>query len=214
MAFLAGTIALYGAAILHFSLALHTLFTRRNWWLPPVEILRLLSGFSLPLLLFGHFVTTRMAMEIYAHDLSYARTITSLLSSGSQGWQLALMAPGWVHGCLGLWITLRRYPLMLALKPALLGFAIALPLLSAAGFGLMARELTGKGLNRTLIEVSLDERAALGQFVATMTNGYLLLLLLTLCWARSVYSCKTGDTCADQPFHRLAGRASAVADWL
>src|SRR5450631_1605777 len=43
------TLLLYGAAAMHFSLALWTLYSRREWGLPWIEVLRLASGFSLPL---------------------------------------------------------------------------------------------------------------------------------------------------------------------
>lgn len=38
------TALLYGAAAVHFGLALRTLYTRREWNLPWIEILRLASG--------------------------------------------------------------------------------------------------------------------------------------------------------------------------
>jgi adenylate cyclase len=43
------TLLLYGAAAIHFSLALWTLYSRREWRLPWIEVLRLSSGFSFPL---------------------------------------------------------------------------------------------------------------------------------------------------------------------
>jgi len=45
------TILLYGAVAMHFALALWTLYSRRDWRLPGVEVLRLAAGFSFPLLL-------------------------------------------------------------------------------------------------------------------------------------------------------------------
>src|SRR5579862_2064354 len=103
-----GTVALYGAFALHFALALRTIYLRRHWQLPATEWLRLWSGFSLPLLLIGHAVNTRLASSFYGFEPSYEKIIAGLISGGSQGWQIALLAPGWVHGCLGLWITLRH----------------------------------------------------------------------------------------------------------
>ena len=103
------TLLLYGAAVMHFSLALWTLYSRREWRLPWIEILRLASGFSFPLLLIGHAVTTRLGDTLFAIKPSYAMIITNLLMAGRQGMQLALLAPGWLHGCLGLWITLRQF---------------------------------------------------------------------------------------------------------
>jgi adenylate cyclase len=46
-----GTILLYGSALLHFALAVRTIYGRRHWALPPAEWIRLWAGLSLPLLL-------------------------------------------------------------------------------------------------------------------------------------------------------------------
>ena len=139
-----GTTALYGAASVHFALALHTIYGRRHWTLPPAEWIRLWAGLSLPLLLIRHAVTTRLASALYGFEPDYERVVVMLLTSGTQGLQLALLAPGWIHGCLGLWFRLRHYPLARRMKPALLAFAALLPLLSAGGFIRMIRAIETK----------------------------------------------------------------------
>ncbi len=145
MAFWRSTVAtllLYGAAALHFSLALWTLYSRRDWRLPWIEVLRLASGFGFPLLLIGHAVTTRLGDTLFGIRPSYAMIITNLLMTGRQGMQLALLAPGWLHGCLGLWITLRRFHTMQKIKHWLIALVVVVPVLAAAGFFRMAREVT------------------------------------------------------------------------
>lgn len=112
-----GTILLYGAAGAHFMLACNTIHTRRNWHLPPIEWIRLWAGFSLPLLLIGHVVSTRLAVTLEGVAPDYRIVVGNLVRSGSQGWQLALLAPGWLHGCLGLWLTLRRFAIMRRAQP-------------------------------------------------------------------------------------------------
>src|SRR5579871_2897901 len=124
-----GTIALYGAATLHFALAVRTIYGRRHWTLPIAEWVRLWAGLSLPLLLIRHAVTTRLASSLYGFEPDYERVVILLLTSGTQGLQLALLAPGWIHGCLGLWFRLRHFPLALRMKPALLALVVVLPLL-------------------------------------------------------------------------------------
>ena len=137
---LPGTVLLYGAAAVHFALALDTLYERRHWKLPVIEWVRLWAGFSLPWLLIGHVYSTRVTDDWFAAVASYQNIVGALARGGLQGWQIALLAPGWIHGCLGLWITLRRYPLMQTLKPALVALMLGLPALSAVGFGAMTRE--------------------------------------------------------------------------
>ncbi|NPT56204.1 hypothetical protein GNZ13_16840 [Paraburkholderia sp. 5N] len=134
-----GTILLYGAALLHFALAVRTIYGRRHWALPPAEWIRLWAGLSLPLLLIRHAVTTRLAASLYGFEPNYERIVISLITSGTQGLQLALLAPGWIHGCLGVWFRLRHYPAAQRARPALLALLVVLPLLSAAGFLRMKR---------------------------------------------------------------------------
>jgi adenylate cyclase len=136
-----GTILLYGAAATHVSLALYTLYGRRNWNLPPYEWVRLYAGFSLPVLLIQHAVTVRVGASLYGHDPTYRNVIANILTTGSQGWQVALLAPGWMHGCMGLWLNLRRFTWVRRGKPVLILLVTLLPLLSAVGFARMANEI-------------------------------------------------------------------------
>jgi adenylate cyclase len=50
-----GTIALYGALAIHFTLALYALYSRRSFRMGVGELVRLLLGFSILPLLFHHF---------------------------------------------------------------------------------------------------------------------------------------------------------------
>ena len=140
-----GTVALYGAFALHIALALRTIYLRRHWRLPAIEWIRLWAGFSLPLLLIGHVVATRVAVARYGFAPSYAKVITGLIANGAQGWQIALLAPGWVHGCLGVWLAIRQRALARRLRPLLLALLVVVPLLSAAGFIRMSQAISERG---------------------------------------------------------------------
>jgi adenylate cyclase len=139
------TFFLYGAAAVHVALALWTLYTRREWHLPLIEFVRLAAGFGLPLLLIGHAVSTRLGYTLFDIRSSYASTIANLLAAGTEGMQLALLAPGWLHGCLGLWITLRRFDVMRRMKPVLIALVILVPLMAAAGFLRMTVDVPALG---------------------------------------------------------------------
>jgi adenylate cyclase len=172
-----GTIALYGAATVHFALALHTLYGRRHWTLPPAEWLRLWAGLSLPLLLIRHAVTTRLASSLYGFEPDYERVIVVLLTSGTQGLQLALLAPGWIHGCLGLWFRLRHYAWARRMKPALLVLVVQLPLLSAVGFIRMMQAVEGKGRMLPPVDAALVvHRSALDASRHNLVTLYLALI--------------------------------------
>lgn len=164
---------LYGAAAIHFALALWTLYGRREWRLPPLEILRLASGFSLPLILIGHVVTTRLADTLFDVRPSYSTVIAHLQMTGREGLQLALLAPGWVHGCLGLWITLRRYAPMRRLKYPLLGFLVLLPSLAAIGFFRMSSDFSASEMLPAHRIASGPEAALLTGWKDALTTGYL-----------------------------------------
>jgi len=91
-----GTVLLYGAAAIHFMMALWAVYERRTFFLPPAELIRIALGFTLPILLIGHAASTRIAYEVLELSSDYSRVVSNLWATGSQGWQLGLMAPGWL----------------------------------------------------------------------------------------------------------------------
>ncbi len=168
------TVLLYGAAAVHFALALWTLYSRREWRLPWIEILRLAAGFSFPLLLIGHAVTTRLGDTLYDIRPSYTSIIANLVALGSEGSQLALFAPGWLHGCLGLWITLRRFETMQRIKPLLIALIIVIPLAAALGFLNMTVEVAVLGPRPPASPERLIEQATLGDWKDRLKFWYLI----------------------------------------
>src|SRR6516162_3423213 len=139
---LPGTVLLYGAALVHFLLALWSIYERRTFRLPPAELLRIALGFSLPIILIGHFANTRLAYDMFGLSSDYTRVIANLWAADSQGMQLGLLAPGWAHGCMGLHFAFNRRPLYRRLRFVLFAVALLLPVFSAFGFVAMGRELS------------------------------------------------------------------------
>jgi adenylate cyclase len=174
---LPGTIILYGAAAAHVLLALRTIYLRQHWRLPLIEYVRLAAGFSLPLLLIGHVVTTRLAFSLYGADPRYASVIGSLVASGNEGWQLALLAPGWLHGCLGIWLSIARVKPTRAVRWAYFVAAALIPCLAAAGFLTMRTELAALASTSGLgsIPVEALPRESLNAWRRTILAAYLLL---------------------------------------
>ena len=138
---LPGTLLLYGAAAAHLALAFLAVYERRTLRIPPAEVLRVALGFGIPMLLIGHAVATRLAFEVYGHAVEYTRIVHNLWSSDNEGRQLALLAPGWLHGCLGLYFAFGHRPLWQRGRYVLFGLAVLLPVLSGLGFVAMAREI-------------------------------------------------------------------------
>ncbi|HSE92722.1 MAG TPA: adenylate/guanylate cyclase domain-containing protein [Methylomirabilota bacterium] len=140
---LPGTLALYGALATHFGLALYSLARRRHFRMPAWEATQILLGLSIPPLLLGHVVGTRVAHEVFGADDPYARVVLTLgvLRPDRGAWQAVALVVAWSHGCAGLhyWLRLRRSYARLA--PVLLAAAVLLPTLALLGFVNAAREV-------------------------------------------------------------------------
>jgi adenylate cyclase len=172
-----GTVLLYGAAVIHLALALRAVYERHTLRMPPVEALRIVLGFGMPLLLIGHFANARIGFELYGLRPDYHRIVWALWASDGEGRQLALLAPGWVHGCLGLNFAFGRSPLYRRLRPALLCVALLLPVLAALGFLAMARELAALGADRSWLDthvsiVGSDQKIALASIRDGLLTAY------------------------------------------
>ena len=92
-----GTVLLYGAAATHFLLALWSVYIRRTFRLPPLELLRIALGFTLPVILIGHAVATRLAWELFALSSDYTRIVTNLWLADARGCNSACWRRG---GCM------------------------------------------------------------------------------------------------------------------
>jgi adenylate cyclase len=174
---LPGTALLYGAAALHFLLALVAVYERRTFRLPPAELLRIALGFTLPIILINHFAHTRLAYEVFGLPSDYTNVIANLWAADSQGMQLGLLAPGWLHGCLGLHFAFGRRPLYRRLRFVLFAVALLLPVFSAFGFVAMGRELSTNAAGAAAVKDYLDpahaaERAGIARWHNGLLIGY------------------------------------------
>lgn len=95
-----------------------------------------------------------------------------------------MLAPGWVHGCLGLWMSLRHRASAQRLRPWLFAFMVAVPLLSAAGFLQMGRDLEAAGV--VAVERGSDPTRPmeLGAWRRWLLGGYLGLVVGAVGWGR------------------------------
>lgn len=118
----------------------------------------------------------RLAASLYGFEPNYERIVIMLITSGTQGLQVALLAPGWVHGCLGLWLRLRHYAMVRRAKPALLALLVFVPLLSAAGLVRMTRAVVA---SRASLPAP-DPKLAAHQLALDAWRHNLLILYLLL----------------------------------
>ena len=140
-----GTVLLYGSLVVHMALAFAAVWTRRSLRLPPIEVLRLVLGFGLPLLLYSHVAATRLVDTLFGIDAPYARVVNALAHWNTAPLQLALIAIAWTHGCIGLAVMMRANPNVRRYSHAAVAAAVLLPVLGALGFLAMARELAVSG---------------------------------------------------------------------
>jgi len=139
---LPGTMLLYGAAGVHITLAFVALYEHRTLRMPPMELLRIALGFGIPTLLIAHAVSTRLAFEAYGAQPDYARIVWMLWHSNREGRQMALLVPGWLHGCLGLNFAFGRRAWFQRMRLILFGAALLLPVLATLGFLEMLKEVS------------------------------------------------------------------------
>ncbi len=174
---LPGTILLYGAAAVHVSLAFDAIYQRRTLRMPPLEVLRIALGLGIPILLIGHVVGTRVAWEAYDVSTKYSRVVWNLWMSDSEGRQLAMLVPGWLHGCLGIHFAFVRRTAYRRLRYLLFGIALLLPVLGGLGFIAMARELAADVAHHAdfhaALELDAAKRIALARTRDTVLAVYL-----------------------------------------
>ena len=186
-----GTVILYGAVSIHLALAFDAIYSRRTLRMAPLDLLRIVLGLGIPTLLIGHAVGTRLAWEMYRQSPQYARVVWSLWATDGQGRQLALLAPGWLHGCLGIHLAFAQRPLYQRLHRVLFAAALLLPVLGGLGFFAMGKELAADQANRGHLDASITLPAAgntLLQHVREDLLGIYLLAIASVFAARAIRS--------------------------
>ena len=122
----------------------------------PLDLVRIVLGLGIPTLLIGHAVGTRVAWEVYHQSPQYSRVVWSLWATDGQGRQLALLVPGWLHGCFGIHLAFAGRPAYRRLHRWLFALALLLPVLGGLGFLAMGKELAANLSIRGQLDTSLD----------------------------------------------------------
>jgi adenylate cyclase len=138
-----GTIALYGAFAVHFTLALYALYARRSFRMGAGELVRLLLGFSIIPLLLHHFAAERYVYSAFDVTRHYDVTLASFFYFVPfWGWrQVTVLLVAWTHGCLGVHYWLRARSNYHKFAPVLLTVATLLPVLALLGIWQGTRHL-------------------------------------------------------------------------
>ncbi|MDH3670098.1 MAG: 2Fe-2S iron-sulfur cluster-binding protein [Gammaproteobacteria bacterium] len=140
-----GTVALYGALLTHFLLALWSLYRRRTLRMPPWETTQFALGLLLPFLLASHLIGTRINQTLLGFDVTYPYVVTILWNDLRYSIQQPLLVlVVWSHLTVGMHFWLRIKPWYERLVPYLFGLAVLLPAIALLGFvraGLESDEL-------------------------------------------------------------------------
>lgn len=138
-----GTVLLYGSLLLHFLLALQALYRRRTLRMPFREAAQLILGLSLPFLLIGHVVGTRIEWALTGHDSGYPEVVRNLwlLTPEIGARQAMALIIAWLHGCLGITFWLRPKTWFPRWALLLYTGAVLVPVLALLGFAEAGREI-------------------------------------------------------------------------
>ncbi|HYB08387.1 MAG TPA: adenylate/guanylate cyclase domain-containing protein [Alphaproteobacteria bacterium] len=138
-----GTTVLYGALLVHVTLALSRLYQRRSLKMSGWEAAQLLLGLTIPLLLIEHILGTRLAHELFdlTDNYFYVELVVWKLAPMLGVMQVAMLLIAWLHGCIGLHFWLRIKPWYPRAAPLLYAGALLVPLLAILGFVQGGREI-------------------------------------------------------------------------
>jgi adenylate cyclase len=139
-----GTVALYGAFAIHFSLAFWALYIRRSRGMGWIEALRIGLGLLIPLLVLQHALAVRFAYSYFNIHLIYPHVlaniwITNPRTAGIK--QITVFGVAWLHGCIGLYLWLRVKRHFHRVAPLLLVVAVLLPSTALLGVFQGARQV-------------------------------------------------------------------------
>lgn len=129
-------VLLYGAFLVHFTLALWALWERRSLRLRPGELTQVVLGFAVPILLARHVVGTRISDDYFGtYDLYYTYLLwIYFVASPWHGiLQMATLVVAWSHAMFGLHFWLKIRPWYARVRPLALVVAVLVPVLSLLG---------------------------------------------------------------------------------
>ncbi len=134
-----GTVALYGALVVHPFFALLRVAQRRTFRMPVREILQIALGLAIPFLLIDHIVGTRVMGAFFNLDESY-HAVLRRLWPGLAFSQSLLLLLVWTHGIIGLHFVLSARDGYRRWRDPFLLAAILIPVLALIGFTVGGRE--------------------------------------------------------------------------
>lgn len=173
---LPGSLLLYGAAATHITLAFVAIYDKPVLRLTPLELVRILAGFSIPVVLVGHLASTRVAFELHGAAATYARVVGNIWAGSGEARQLALLAPGWLHGCIGIYFATRHRAWFARARGVLAAIAFGLPVLAGLGFLEMVAEIAARGVTVVNVDTQVAGNAMRNGLLALYFTGFVAVL--------------------------------------
>ncbi len=154
-----GLTVLYGAMLVHFLLALWSLYRRRALKLSRWEWAQWILGASIITLAVVHVVGTRLAETLYDVQSGYPWVLGSLVAGSWTGIlrQFSLPLVVWMHGCIGLHFALRLKPWYRDWLPLLYGLALLIPAASLAGAAVALRDIAELAQRPGFLEMLFEQ---------------------------------------------------------
>lgn len=137
---LPGTIVFGLALVVHMTLGVWKIASRRTLSLPWWELAQIGLGVLIPFLLLPHIVNTRIASQFFGVNDNYLYELARLWPN-QPILQSTLLVLVWLHGCIGIHYWLRLHAPYRAMQPVLLFIAIAVPLAALGGFMVAGRSV-------------------------------------------------------------------------
>ncbi|AMJ61876.1 adenylate/guanylate cyclase domain-containing protein [Bosea sp. PAMC 26642] len=134
-----GTVALYGAMVVHPLFAMLRVAQRRTFRMPAREMVQIALGLAIPILLVDHVVGTRVMGSLFELDESYPAVLRRLWPNLAAAQSLLLLLV-WTHGIIGLHFSLRSRDGYARWRDPFLLAAILIPVLALIGFAVAGRE--------------------------------------------------------------------------
>jgi adenylate cyclase len=133
---LPGTVLLGGAALIHVSIVLWSLYQRQTLRMPAWQIAQTTLGLLIPFGLIGHVLGSRGMHEAFGVHGGYLTELAALwlLLPGYGVLQAVLVVVAWLHACIGLHTWLRLKPWYAAHERLAFAAALLLPTLALAGY--------------------------------------------------------------------------------
>ncbi len=192
---LPGQIALYGALLTHFTMAMWALLRRRTLRLSPWEWTQFVLGWSIVPLGALHVVGTRVGIDYFDIHSGYPWVLASLIVGGWWGIvrQFGLPFVVWIHACIGIHFAWRLRPWYRDWLPVLYAVALLVPAAGIGGAAIALRDFAElaqePGFLRDVFEkVNAPDAAGAAELyrIADTLSGGALVLLLACFAARPV----------------------------